>query len=204
MRKNNQNVNRRVFLRDAIAVASGSVTLALAGCISESDEEMVTTTPAEIPPFHATNAGILSDIETLERAVHEQTNEFRVEEGHIRFGYNEDLAKIARYHSRNMAKEGFFAHNDPEGRSSGDRVDYFGYPDASISENLARWRMPSDVASPAEIAEEIVSGWKDSPPHRSALLATTKIVAGVGSYVMKGGQMFTTALYADVDGEIPS
>lgn len=197
-------MNRRAFFRDAGEVVSGCLSLALAGCTSDGDEGMLTPTPAEIPSFHATNAGILSDIKTLELAVHDRTNEFRSLKGHDALGYNEDLAKIARYHSRNMAKEDFFAHNDPEGRSSGDRVDYFGYPDASVSENLARWRMPSDAKSVNEIAEKVVSGWKDSPPHRSALLATTKTVAGVGSYVTEGSVMFTTALYADVDGKIPS
>lgn len=181
---------------------------ALAGCLSNrngsaSNESATTPTPAEIPSFHATNAGIFSDIETLELAVHEATNEFRAEEGHEPLQYNEDLAKIARNHSRNMAKEGFFSHDDHQGRTPGERVDYFGYPDAHITENLSRVSgIPSDMNSAMELGGAIVSGWKDSSPHRTALLETKKIVAGVGGYVTEKREVFITANYADVDGEI--
>jgi uncharacterized protein YkwD len=187
-------------------MASGGA--ALAGCLSNRNdsglnESATTPTPAEIPSFHATNAGILSNIKTLELAVHEATNEFRAEEGYGPFRYNEDLAEIARNHSRNMAKEGFFSHDDHQGRTPGERVDYFGYPDAHITENLSRISgVPSDMNSAIDIAGAIVSGWKDSPPHRTALLETTKIVAGVGGYVTGKRVVFITAIYADVDGEI--
>lgn len=198
------NINKRTFLRNVGSVATGSMTIPLAGCISDGDEAATTPTPPEIPSFHATNGGIFSDIEALERAVHEATNEFRAEEEHDPLGYNEDLAKIARYHSRNMAKEGFFAHVDHNERGGGDRADYFGYPNTAISENLLRVTLPSHWDTYEKVAVETVAGWEESQSHRAALLTTAHIVAGVGGYVTEERDMYMTMMFADVDGEIPS
>lgn len=197
-------MNRRTFLRNVGAIASGGETVVLAGCVSGTEEEAHTSTPAEILPFHATNAGIFSDIETLERAVHEATNEFRTEQGYDPLGYNDDLAKIARNHSRNMAKEGFFAHEDHKGRHSGERAEYFGYPDTAISENLFRVGIPEQIESPNRIADRAVQGWKNSPSHRAGMLTTAHIVEGIGGYITAERDVFITAMYADFDGEIPS
>lgn len=176
--------------------------LALTGCISKGKE--ATTTSPEITPFHASHADIVSNIDTLESAVHEATNEFRDEEGYDPLGYNRDLAKIARNHSRNMAKEGYFSHVDHEGRGPGDRADYFGYPDTAISENLFRVGIPEQVESAGRVAEETVQGWKNSSSHRAGMLTTAHIVEGVGAYITEERKVFITAMFADVDGKIPS
>ncbi|WP_425487441.1 CAP domain-containing protein [Natronomonas halophila] len=135
-------------------------------------------------------------------AVHEATNEFRTSEGRAPLEYNDDLAAISRNHSRNMAKNGFFDHNDHEGRSPGERADYFGYPDTAISENLYWLKIPSHWNSSDRVAERAVSSWKDSASHRSALLTESKVVAGVGAYVTEKRKVYVTAMYADRDGRI--
>ncbi|MEF8807226.1 CAP domain-containing protein [Natronomonas sp.] len=180
------------------------MTVAFAGCVSGNKEKVRASTPAEIPPIDATNADIFSDIRTLENAIHEATNEFRTEEGYGPLEYNKNLAKIARNHSRNMAKEGFFAHKDHKGRHSGERADYFGYPDAAISENLFRAGIPEQIESPDRIADRTIQGWESSPSHRAGMLTTAHIVEGIGGYITAERDVFITAMYADVDGGIPS
>jgi uncharacterized protein YkwD len=197
-------MNRRIFLRDIGASALTSTAVSLAGCGETTDETTSTLTPEGIPSFHATNAGVFSDISSIEIAIHEATNDFRAAEGHKLLNYNTSLAKISRNHSRNMAKEGFFDHNDHRGRSSGDRADVFGYPDASISENLYWTKMAPNWDSIDRIVKRTLSAWKNSPPHRATLLTESKIVAGVGGYVSEEHEVYITAMYADKDGEIPS
>jgi uncharacterized protein YkwD len=197
-------MNRRAFLQGIRAVVSGTGAIALTGCTEGVDEDTPTPTPAEIPSFNATNAGIFSDIETLERAVYNMMNGFRVEEGYEPLGYNQDLAEIARYHSWNMARKDFFAHDDYKGRSGGDRADYFGYPDTAISENLFRVGIPEEVKSSKPIANKTIQGWKNSPSHRAGMLTTAHIVAGIGGYIDTNRVVFITAMYADIDGEVPT
>lgn len=195
---------RRKFLRNVGTVSLGSVTIALPGCTSDGKQATMTPTPPEIPTFHATNSNIFSDIKTLERGIHEATNQFRIEEEQAPLGYNEDLANIARYHSRNMAKKGFFAHVDHKGRDGGDRADHFGYPDTAISENLLRVTLPPGWDTRQRVVDEVITGWKESLSHRAALLTTAHIVAGVGGYITEGRETFITMMFADVDGEITS
>lgn len=197
-------MDKRKFLRSVGGLASGSIALSVAGCISKGEETSKAETPPEIPSFHASHSNIVSEIETLERTVHELTNKFREEEGHDFLEYNEDLAKIARNHSRNMAKKGYFAHEDHNNRGPGARADYFGYPNTAISENLFRVGIPEQVDSADRVAARAIRGWKSSSSHRAGMLTTAHIVEGVGAYITEERSVFITTMFADVDGEISS
>jgi uncharacterized protein YkwD len=171
-----------------------------------SDDKKGTPTPTypEIPSFDATHGGFYSDIEPVEKAVHEVINEFRTEKGRDSVDFNDGLARISRNHSRNMAKKDFFDHTDPKGRSPGMRADYFGYPDAAITENLYRTQTPSEGYPRQVVGDHAVSSWKDSPSHRRAMLWTGAVVVGVGAYVTEDEVILVTAMFANTDGEIPS
>jgi uncharacterized protein YkwD len=195
-------MNRRTILRGTKAVISGSATLTLAGCLSDGETETPTATYPEVPSFDATHGGFYSDIDSVEKTVHEAINEFRSEEGRDSVEFNDDLARISRNHSRNMAKEHFFDHTDHKGRSPGMRADYFGYPDANITENLYRTQTPPEGYPPRVVGERAVSSWKDSSSHRMAMLWIGAVVVGVGAYVTEGGIIFITAMFANIDGKI--
>lgn len=197
-------MNRRKFLQDIGGVVSGSTALTLAGCVSNSDGGTPTETYPEIPSFDATRGGFYTEIEPIEKAIREAINEFRIEEGYSRVGPNNDLSKISRNHSRNMAKEGFFDHIDHEGRSPSARADYFGYPDASIAENLYWTQIPPEGYTHEVVGARTVSSWKDSSSHLMTMLWTGAVVVGVGAYVAESGAMFVTAMFANVDSRITS
>jgi len=51
--------------------------------------------------------------------------------------WNENLASVARAHSRNMLEQGFFAHVDPDGRTLSTRINGTGIPWQAAGENIA-------------------------------------------------------------------
>jgi uncharacterized protein YkwD len=51
--------------------------------------------------------------------------------------WNENLAAVARAHSRDMLEQGYFDHVDPEGRNVSTRVDAAGIPWRAAGENIA-------------------------------------------------------------------
>ncbi|MGD0923127.1 MAG: CAP domain-containing protein, partial [Terriglobia bacterium] len=51
--------------------------------------------------------------------------------------WNENLAAVARAHSRNMLEQRFFDHVDPEGRTLSTRINAAGIPWRAMGENIA-------------------------------------------------------------------
>ena len=65
----------------------------------------------------------------------------------------------------------YFDHVAPDGSSAGERAQRFGYPWRRIRENIA-----AGQATPREVVE----GWIKSSVHRSAMLDSHLVEAGVG------------------------
>jgi hypothetical protein len=66
------------------------------------------------------------------------------------------LANVAFGHAADMAKHGYFEHQDLQGRSPADRVRAIGYREKLVGENIAYG---------PKSAEEVVQGWLSSPGH---------------------------------------
>ncbi|MBP2474646.1 uncharacterized protein YkwD [Crossiella equi] len=88
---------------------------------------------------------------------------------------DERLAKAARGHSADMAKNNYFSHNSQDGRSPSDRARAQGYP-SGAGENIA-----AGQADP----EAVMKSWMDSPGHRANILNCGYKSLGVG--VARGG-----------------
>ncbi len=130
----------------------------------------------------------------LERLVHEAVNEERQAQGLSRVDFDPELAAIARYHSRDMAREDYFAHVSPEGETLSDRYGLFGY-DCYIStgaltytkggENIYYTSFVGTSYTETEIAERTVTGWMESPSHRENLLRSYWEQEGIGVWVQE-------------------
>ena len=72
------------------------------------------------------------------------------------------LARSAGAHARSMASTGFFGHDSSDGASASDRIRRY-YPGSVVGETLL-WR------SPGLTAQQVVTLWLGSPPHRRVLL----------------------------------
>jgi uncharacterized protein YkwD/uncharacterized membrane protein required for colicin V production len=95
---------------------------------------------------------------------------------------DERLREVARQHSQEMFRLGYFAHVSPSAGSPADRLQRSGVPFATAGENLA-------YAPTVEVAH---SGLMASPGHRKNILTPEFSRVGIG--VMRGGlhgRMFT-------------
>ena len=87
--------------------------------------------------------------------------------------WDEEVAAVARAHSRDMAKRNFFGHTNPDGHNSGDRLRASKVPFYYVGETLAR-----GYSSAAEVLE----AWMKSTGHRNTILNTQATRMGVGYY----------------------
>lgn len=113
-------------------------------------------------------------ISELEQEVYELINAERLAAGVPELFQDHRLAVIARGHSQDMAENDFFAHDNLEGDSPGDRLDNAGIAWMRYAENLAYNYGYSD---PALVA---VEGWMASYGHRVNLLNPKYTHTGVG------------------------
>jgi uncharacterized protein YkwD len=126
----------------------------------------------------------------LERRAFELINRKRGEKGLPPLEWNDDLANVARYHSRHMAEFKFFSHKDNEGLMVNDRADKFGLHDwRAIGENIAFNRGFED---PVEMA---IENWMGSRTHRENLLSQDWIDSAIGLAVSDDGAYYFTQVF---------
>jgi len=75
--------------------------------------------------------------------------------------WNATLGSTAEAHSRAMANGNFFDHQDPDGRTPGDRAELAGYSGQRVGEN---------IAAGLDSASKVVDGWLASPGHCANLM----------------------------------
>lgn len=151
------------------------------------------------------------DKNEIESTTHELINEERLDAGESRLSYDNDLAKIARAHSQDMAERDFFSHTSPDGEGVDDRYKNYGYTcridlDGNWyidggGENIAQtWHGKQVITgsgsniyqSEEELAEGLVQQWMNSPGHRENLLEPYWENQGIGVYVTDEGKVFAT------------
>ena len=99
------------------------------------------------------------------------------------------LGEIARAHSRDMARRGFFSHVTPEGRQPADRVLEQGLVFSRFAENIQKSRGVPDPVSAA------VESWMASPGHRRAILEPEYERTGVGVALADDGVLYFTQIF---------
>ena len=74
----------------------------------------------------------------IELRAFEQTNLARIKNGLPPFVWDDDMSRIARNHSENMSRLGFFSHVTPDGKRLPDRARAIGIQHYSVlGENIA-------------------------------------------------------------------
>jgi uncharacterized protein YkwD len=93
-----------------------------------------------------------------------------------------DLDAAAAVHARDMARRKFFEHRGSDGSEPRDRVRRAGYQSRLTGENIALG---------PESAEEVVTGWLDSPGHCANIMEPRFQDIGVGLAIgRKRGQIY--------------
>ena len=102
---------------------------------------------------------------TLEATLWQEVNAARARHHLIPLERRPDLDRIARAHSEDMARRGYFAHETPEGRNPLDRIQSSATPGFTMAaENVGTTNRPSPN-------REILQSWLASPVHRRNLLS---------------------------------
>ena len=117
-----------------------------------------------------------------EEAMIALVNKERNAAGFSTLTFDSKLREVARFHSEDMFKRGYFSHYSPEGKSVADRAEQFNINYTVIGENLA-------YAPSLELAHK---GLMNSPGHKANILSPDFNKIGIG--ILDGGiygKMFT-------------
>lgn len=91
------------------------------------------------------------------------------------------LQQVADAYAMDMATRDFFAHRDPDGDSSVDRIRAIGYLDEPCD---CTWSYATgeNIAKGQKTAAEVVKDWMNSPAHRENILNPRYTQIGIGFY----------------------
>jgi uncharacterized protein YkwD len=151
-----------------------------------SERRPVVTVPSA-PPSPGS-----STIQQLEREAFALINRQRASQGLPSLLWSEEVARVARVHSQNMANYKFFSHQGLDGRMVNDRADSVGLTKwRAISENIAFMR---GYSNPADFA---VQKWMESPGHRRNLLGQSWRETAVGVAIAPDGSYYFTQVFLE-------
>ena len=120
-----------------------------------------------------------------------RVNAVRAEHQLIPLRASSDLAAVARAHAEDMARRGYLAHENPEGKNPLDRVTAAGVTGFRLlAENIGESSVSGDRV------EAIVVAWMGSHDHRENVLNPAFNTAGVAVVEAPGGKTIVVELYA--------
>jgi uncharacterized protein YkwD len=129
-------------------------------------------------------------IPTLEREAFDLINARRAADGLPQLTWSDEVAKVARVHSQNMAGYKFFSHQGLDGLMVNERADKAGLNKwRAIGENIAFMR---GYQHPAEFA---VERWMESASHRSNLLRADWKESAIGVAQASDGAYYFTQVF---------
>lgn len=140
-----------------------------------------------------TRAADPSLIREVERAIVEQTNDFRKENDLPTVELDENLNACASEFANFMAKTGKYGHQ-ADGRRPAQRAEAAGYQYCVVRENIA-YRTNTGEVTASGLIEVFVQGWIDSPPHRENMLADYVTETGVGVATTDGVTYYAVQLF---------
>ena len=176
----------------AIAVSASAQTDKLQDQIARNTSAPSDFTRPRVIPEKAAavKASIIVNTASIEHVAFDLINKKRVENGFKQLEWSEDVAKIARQHSLDMAEFKYFGHRGLDDSMVGDRADRSGLKKwRSIGENIAFNRGYKD---PVEVAVEL---WLKSPSHRQNLLKSDWSESAVGIAVADDGSYYFTQVF---------
>ncbi len=128
----------------------------------------------------------------LEKEAFNELNTKRLESNLPALRWSDDLARLARFHSQNMADQKFFSHRGLDGLMVDGRADVLGIKGwLAIGENIAFMR---GFADPVNVA---VTQWMGSSSHRRNLLSEQWTESAVGLAVAPDGSYYFTQVFTD-------
>jgi uncharacterized protein YkwD len=132
----------------------------------------------------------LAEASAIERRAFDQTNQVRVQNRLAPLEWDADVCRMARMHSENMSRLGFFSHVTPDGLRLRDRARAAGILTYTVvGENIAYNQGYEDPGAFA------VERWMASEKHRANILSTEFRAMAIGMYVAPDGSVFLTQTF---------
>jgi uncharacterized protein YkwD len=150
-------------------------------------------------------------IPDLEKRIHALINREREKHGLSRLVWDDALARVARGHSKDMAKRSYFSHDSPEGRDFSFRYLQQGttcsirigntiYTGAENIALISLYRSITTINGAAypdwytaeQLAEAAVQGWMNSPGHRKNILTPHWLNEGIGVNISSDDKVYIT------------
>ncbi len=141
-------------------------------------------TPSNAPDVKKAGIG---ELEKLEQRAFELVNAERIRIGENPLIWDEDLCRLAREHSSNMAEKRFFDHVTPDGRDMAARARSQGIQGwHALAENIA---LNQGFDDPAGLA---VERWMQSKMHRTNILYAAFSRSAIGVARAADGTFYLT------------
>lgn len=128
--------------------------------------------------YFARNTSGLRDLERVRAEMLARVNDARRKAGASPLRSNALLDKAAQRHSEDMLARGYFAHENPEGKTVSERATAAGYGWRTIGENIAEGQFSVD---------EVMDTWLRSPGHRRNILDPDFKELGTGLALGRSG-----------------
>ena len=132
---------------------------------------------------------VMLDWREIARDVEAEINAIRADAGLPRLRTIEELRRVARDHSEDMARRNYFDHVNPDGLTPGDRAGRAQIRFEILAENIG---VSYEIEHPAAA---IVQEWMDSEGHRRNIMDGRFNRTGVGIYIADDERMFITQLF---------
>jgi uncharacterized protein YkwD len=168
--------------------------------VKQPEPLAATTTTVKVAPSTAAVKPPPYDLafaEALEGAIHAKINEQRAQNDLDPLVLDTGLINVARYHSLDMAKNNYFAHEDAQGCDSGCRLDQIHYKWLWAGENIFLFKS-SYRYSVEDMASIVVAGWMGSEGHRRNILDWHFKNEGIGVVILGD------AVYVTEDFSLPA
>jgi uncharacterized protein YkwD len=154
--------------------------LSLSSSATARSRRVIGTMPAATGPS-------LSQATDIERRAFEMTNTARRQSNLAPLSWDPELCRMARIHSENMVRRGFFSHETPDGLHLKDRAHAIGIAHFQVlGENIAYNQGFDDPGA------FTVGRWMLSPGHRANILSSEFQQSAIGVFVAPDGTVYLT------------
>ena len=150
-----------------------------------------TNTPSETP----SDQPVVSDsnyIAEIEQAIFQRVNQERAAAGLPALSYNTTMEHYARIKSKDMGDNGYFSHEDLQGKLITEQMKADGVSYRAWGENIAYIQGMSDNNA---LATKFMDNWMNSSGHRANILSTNFSSIGIGVYKIGNTYYATQEFY---------
>ncbi len=190
-------MHKNIFLILGVIAATATVSFAQINEYQASTSAVVASGNSVVERFRRVadktaevKAAVVVNTIEVERSAFDLFNNKRLENGLQPLAWSEELAAIARMHSKHMAELKFFSHRGLDNKLVSDRADDSGLRKwRAIGENIAFNRGFTDPIVKA------VDSWLNSPSHRNNMLDRNWKESAVGVAVSEDGSYYFTQVF---------